>query len=131
MTSLFRDKDEESVKGVLPFWPRNYNKLAIDVDHRVREATQQAQNALVLRMRKSLAPYLKSLMGSWLLSQCDTYPTVASAAQQAFQTAFPPAKQTDAIVFCKTEACEVCSDVSFIKLPFKDFVSSSCMSLYL
>lgn len=64
-------------------------------------------NTLVLRVRKNLAPYLKSLMGSWLLCQCDTYPTVSTAAQQAFQTAFPPAKQTDALVFCKSVVTEV------------------------
>lgn len=69
--------------------------------------TQTSMNTLVLRMRKNLAPHLKSLMGAWLLSQCDTYPTVASAAQQAFQTAFPPVKQVDALVFCKQESAEV------------------------
>lgn len=77
------------------------------MDHRVRDVTQSAMNTLVLRMRKNLAPHLKNLMGAWLLSQCDTYPTVATAAQQAFQTAFPPAKQTDALVFCKQETSEV------------------------
>ncbi|KAK3098056.1 hypothetical protein FSP39_015648 [Pinctada imbricata] len=110
VTALFREKDEELVKGVLPFWPRNYNKLANDVDYRVREAAQQALNALAIRMKKNLAPHLKSIMGCWLLSQCDTYPTVASAAQQAFQTAFPPAKQINAISFCKSEICEYLMD---------------------
>ncbi|XP_056016029.1 E3 ubiquitin-protein ligase listerin-like isoform X2 [Ostrea edulis] len=84
--------------------------MALDVDHRVRDVTQSAMNTLVLRMRKNLAPHLKNLMGAWLLSQCDTYPTVATAAQQAFQTAFPPAKQTDALVFCKQETSEYLID---------------------
>lgn len=109
-SSLCKEKDEESVKAVLPFWPRIYNKMAIDIDHRVREMTQTAMNTLVLRMRKNLAPHLKSLMGAWLLSQCDTYPTVASAAQQAFLTAFPPVKQVDALVFCKQESAEFLID---------------------
>lgn len=64
-------------------------------------------NTLVARVGKSVAPFLKTMMGSWLLCQCDTYPTVTSSAIQAFQTAFPPAKQTDALVFCKQEALEV------------------------
>ncbi|XP_062615887.1 E3 ubiquitin-protein ligase listerin-like [Saccostrea cucullata] len=109
-SSLCKEKDEESVKAVLPYWPRIYNKMALDVDHRVREMTQTAMNTLVLRMRKNLAPNLKTLMGAWLLSQCDTYPTVATAAQQAFQTAFPPTKQTDALVFCKQESTEYLLD---------------------
>ena len=77
------------------------------MDHKVRECTQLAMTTLVIRVRKNLAPYLKNLMGSWLLCQCDTYPTVSTAAQQAFQTAFPPAKQTDALVFCKSVVNEV------------------------
>lgn len=28
-SSLCKEKDEESVKAVLPFWPRIYNKMAI------------------------------------------------------------------------------------------------------
>ncbi|VDI80484.1 Hypothetical predicted protein, partial [Mytilus galloprovincialis] len=107
---LCEEKDIEHLKAVLPFWPRIYNKVALDIDHKVRECTQQSMNTLVLRVRKNLAPYLKSLMGSWLLCQCDTYPTVSTAAQQAFQTAFPPAKQTDALVFCKSVVTEYLVD---------------------
>lgn len=62
---------------------------------------------LVKHVRRNLAPYLRSLMGAWLLSQCDTYPTVASAAISAFSDAFPPVKQTDAFVFCKENCLEV------------------------
>lgn len=107
---LCEDKDIEDLKAVLPFWPRIYNKVALDIDYRVRECSQQAMNAMALRVRKNLAPYLKNLMGSWLLCQCDTYPTVATAAQQAFQTTFPPVKQTDALVFCKTVVIEFLID---------------------
>lgn len=78
-----------------------------DVDHKVREASQQAMAALAARVGRNLAPHLKSIMGCWLLCQCDTYPTVATAAQQAFSAAFPPAKQSDAIVYCKEEISEV------------------------
>ena len=70
----------------------------------MREAAQQAFSTLVTRVRRNLAPYLRSLMG-----QCDTYPTVASAAHTAFQAAFPPAKQTEAMVFCKDQVLEVWS----------------------
>jgi hypothetical protein len=73
----------------------------------VREAAQQAMSTLVSRVRRNLAPYLRNLMGAWLLSQCDTYPTVASSAQAAFQDAFPPVKQTEALMFCKESVLEV------------------------
>lgn len=78
-----------------------------DHDRRIREATQQAFEQLVLKVRRSLAPFLKSLMGHWILSQCDTYTPAASAACQAFQAAFSPAKQPEAISFCKEEILNV------------------------
>ncbi|KAL3881947.1 hypothetical protein ACJMK2_028330 [Sinanodonta woodiana] len=109
-SSLCKEKDNQVLKAVLPYWPRTYNKLTLDLDHRVREAVQQTMTVMVGKVRRGLAPYLKNLMGNWLLSQYDTYPTVASAAQQSFQTAFPPAKQTEAINFCKKELVEYFQD---------------------
>lgn len=80
-----------------------------DHDRRIREATQQAFEQLVLKVRRSLAPILKSLMGHWILSQCDTHTPAASAACQAFQAAFSPGKQPEAIGFCKDDILNVSS----------------------
>ncbi|XP_021346788.1 E3 ubiquitin-protein ligase listerin-like, partial [Mizuhopecten yessoensis] len=109
-SSLCQEKDLEDLKAVLPFWPRMYNRAALDVDHRVRETTQHAMTALAGKAGKHLAPYLRSLMGAWLLCQCDTYPTVSAAATQAFQSAFPPAKQTDVLVYCRIEIIQFLTD---------------------
>uniref|UniRef100_A0A3P9M3P8 E3 ubiquitin-protein ligase listerin n=1 Tax=Oryzias latipes TaxID=8090 RepID=A0A3P9M3P8_ORYLA len=109
--SMCQDRDAEEVKGVLPFWPRIYCKISMDQDRRIREATQQAFEQLVLKVRRSLAPFLKSLMGHWILSQCDTYTPAASAACQAFQAAFSPAKQPEALGFCKDEILNVLQDI--------------------
>lgn len=88
-----------------------------DHDRRIREATQQAFEQLVLKVRRNLAPFLKSLMGHWILSQCDTYTPAASAACQAFQAAFSPAKQPEALSFCKDEILNVsCSAKALKKL---------------
>lgn len=84
-----------------------------DHDRRIREATQQAFEQLVLKVRRSLAPFLKSLMGHWILSQCDTYTPAASAACQAFQAAFSPTKQPEALSFCKDEILNVSSSGGF------------------
>jgi hypothetical protein len=78
-----------------------------DHDRRVREATQQAFEKLILKVKKHLAPYLKSLMGYWLMAQCDTYVPAALAAKDAFEAAFPPSKQPEAIAFCKDEITSV------------------------
>uniref|UniRef100_A0A4W5QLU9 E3 ubiquitin-protein ligase listerin n=1 Tax=Hucho hucho TaxID=62062 RepID=A0A4W5QLU9_9TELE len=108
--AMCQERDSEVVKGVLPYWPRIYCKISVDHDRRVREATQQAFEQLVLKVRRSLAPYLKSVMGHWLLSQCDSYPPAASAACQAFSAAFPPSKQAEALSFCKDEVLTVLQD---------------------
>uniref|UniRef100_A0A8C9ZA59 E3 ubiquitin-protein ligase listerin n=1 Tax=Sander lucioperca TaxID=283035 RepID=A0A8C9ZA59_SANLU len=109
--SMCQERDSEEVKGVLPYWPRIYCKISVDHDRRIREATQQALEQLVLKVRRSLAPFLKSLMGHWILSQCDTYTPAASAACQAFQAAFSPTKQPEALSFCKDEILNVLQDI--------------------
>uniref|UniRef100_A0A3Q2PU65 E3 ubiquitin-protein ligase listerin n=1 Tax=Fundulus heteroclitus TaxID=8078 RepID=A0A3Q2PU65_FUNHE len=109
--AMCQERDAEEVKGVLPYWPRIYCKISVDHDRRIREATQQAFEQLVLKVRRSLAPFLKSLMGHWILSQCDTYTPAASAACQAFQAAFSPAKQPEALGFCKDEILNVLQDI--------------------
>nr|XP_017518790.2 E3 ubiquitin-protein ligase listerin [Manis javanica] len=104
------ERDTEIVKGVLPYWPRIFCKISLDHDRRVREATQQAFEKLILKVKKHLAPYLKSLMGYWLMAQCDTYTPAASAAKDAFEAAFPPSKQPEAIAFCRDEIISVLQD---------------------
>lgn len=54
-----------------------------------------------------MAPYLKSIMGYWLVAQCDTYSPAASAAKVAFEKAFPSSKQPEALAFCKDEILNV------------------------
>lgn len=109
--AMCQDRDAEDVKGVLPYWPRIYCKMSMDYDRRIREATQIAFEQLVLKVRRNMAPFLKSLMGHWILSQCDTYTPAASAACRAFQAAFSPAKQPEAISFCKDEIFNVLQDI--------------------
>ncbi|XP_038622102.1 E3 ubiquitin-protein ligase listerin [Tachyglossus aculeatus] len=101
--AMCRERDAETVRGVLPYWPRIYCKISLDHDRRVREATQQAFEGLITKVRKHLAPHLKTLMGFWLMAQCDPHSPAASAARAAFEAAFPPAKQAGAVAFCQDE----------------------------
>ncbi|XP_006267222.2 E3 ubiquitin-protein ligase listerin [Alligator mississippiensis] len=107
---MCKEREAEIVKGVLPYWSRIYCKISLDNDRRVREATQQAFEQLILKVKKHLAPYLKSIMGYWLIAQCDTYSPAASAAQVAFVKAFPSSKQSEALVFCRDEVLNVLQD---------------------
>ncbi|XP_010606876.1 E3 ubiquitin-protein ligase listerin [Fukomys damarensis] len=108
--TMCTERETEIVKGVLPYWPRIFCKISLDHDRRVREATQQAFEKLILKVKKHLAPYLRSLMGYWLMAQCDTYTPAACAAKDAFEAAFPPSKQPEAIAFCKDEITSVLQD---------------------
>ncbi|XP_041115888.1 E3 ubiquitin-protein ligase listerin-like [Polyodon spathula] len=108
--TMCTERESEIVKGVLPYWPRIYCKISMDHDRRVREATGQAFEQLILKVKRNLAPYLKSIMGYWLIAQCDTYSPVASAANVAFQAAFPTSKQPEALAFCKEEILNILQD---------------------
>ncbi|MBN3302917.1 LTN1 ligase, partial [Amia calva] len=108
--AMCKERETEIVKGVLPYWPRIYCKISVDHDRRVREATQQAFEQLILKVKRNLAPYLKSIMGYWLIAQCDTYSPAASAASLAFQAAFPLSKQSEALAFCKEEVLNILQD---------------------
>lgn len=79
-----------------------------DVDHRVREATEQAMEQLVLRVGRNLAPHLRYVIGPWLCAQYDTYAVVASSGRKSFQAAFSEEKQDGVIRFCRKELFEVC-----------------------
>ncbi|KAF4800729.1 hypothetical protein TURU_041137 [Turdus rufiventris] len=119
---MCKEREAEVVKGVLPYWPRIYCKISLDHDRRVREATQQSFEQLILKVKKHLAPYLKSIMGYWLIAQCDTYSPAASAAKVAFEKAFPSSKQPEALVFCKDEILNVRS-------AFFELISAFCQHL--
>ncbi|XP_049297618.1 E3 ubiquitin-protein ligase listerin [Anopheles funestus] len=105
-TELINSVELEVVKAVLPFWPRLFVNLSTDAEHRVREASQQAQAAIVTRAGKEIAPFLKQLAPAWISSQYDTYGPAASSALHSFNSAFPPGKVNDVFVFCENEILE-------------------------
>ncbi|XP_033373915.1 E3 ubiquitin-protein ligase listerin isoform X2 [Parus major] len=48
--TMCKEREAEVVKGVLPYWPRIYCKISLDHDRRVREATQQSFEQLILKV---------------------------------------------------------------------------------
>ncbi|XP_043579866.1 E3 ubiquitin-protein ligase listerin [Bombus pyrosoma] len=110
---MCRDSEMSAVEGMLPFWPRLYCALAIDIEHRVRETVQLAHAAVVKRVGRGIAMYLKQLAGAWFTSQYDTYPPAASAASNSFNDTFPPKKVVDAIVHCQHEILTyICDNIT-------------------
>ncbi|KAH9381898.1 hypothetical protein HPB48_015382 [Haemaphysalis longicornis] len=111
LLDLVKEKDVELIKGALPFWPRLYNKLSLDNDRRVREATHRVHELICQRVRRDLAPHTKGLIGAWLISQSDPFAPAASAAKAAFEAAFSAEKQTQVFQFFHQELFSYISDV--------------------
>ncbi|CAN8018047.1 unnamed protein product [Ixodes persulcatus] len=117
LLDLVKEKDTELVKGALPFWPRLYNKLALDNDRRVREATHRVHEQICLRVKKGLAPFTKTLVGAWVTSLNDPFAPSASAARAAFEAAFPSEKQGQVFSFFSQELFSYMSDVILQQSP--------------
>ncbi|KAF6016474.1 LTN1 [Bugula neritina] len=116
--SICQERESEVVVDSLKYWPRLYNKLAIDFDHRVREASHKALKEVAIRSGRNLAPHLKHLIGAWLLSLCDQYAPAASAARSAFDAVFPTeAKRVEALVYCHSELIKFLSEMLFTATP--------------
>lgn len=79
------DAEEQEIKTILKLWPRMFNSLSTDPDHRVREATFATHKQLAKRAGRNLAPVLKGLSGPWFVGQFDTFAPAASSAKAAFQ----------------------------------------------
>lgn len=62
-TDAVINSDPGTVKGILPLWPRMYCSLCTDVDHKVREFSHKAHRAVISKVKKMIAPYLKGLAG--------------------------------------------------------------------
>ncbi|EDV25006.1 uncharacterized protein TRIADDRAFT_25963 [Trichoplax adhaerens] len=117
LAELCLDKPIEEIIGLLHSWTRSYNRLAYDVDRKVREATQQALLSIVKCVRRRLAPHLKSIIGCWLCSHHDSYAPAATAAKVAFDTAFPPLKRAEVMKFCLEETITHIKENLFVHTP--------------
>ncbi|XP_042375338.1 E3 ubiquitin-protein ligase listerin-like isoform X1 [Zingiber officinale] len=101
---LFKEKPTEELVQIIPQWAFEYRKLLHDFNREARRATHDTMTALVMAIRKGLAPHLKSLMGPWWFSQFDPVPEVSLAARLSLEAAFPmQERRLDALMFCVNE----------------------------
>ncbi|KAI9139465.1 hypothetical protein BKA69DRAFT_1085574 [Paraphysoderma sedebokerense] len=101
----------------LPVWPKLFTRLAIDVDRRCRISVYEIHEFIVRNVGKQLAPYLKSIIGTWVVSFYDVSKDVANLATNSFQAAFPPSKRSEVLVFCMEELLEFVIDTVLHKTP--------------
>ncbi|OQR69590.1 hypothetical protein BIW11_12165, partial [Tropilaelaps mercedesae] len=110
---LLEAKAEEDIKRILPFWPRNLNRLAVDSERRVREATFLAHKRLCAVAGRNLAPFVKSVLATWVSGMFDIHAPVASAARAAFETAFPVHKHAEVFLFYLQSTFQQLRDILF------------------
>lgn len=111
---LVESSDLETLKLILPLWPKYYQNLATDTEHNVRELCQQAMQLLVSKVKKAVAPYLKQLMPTWLASQFDNYAPAASIAKASLRETFAGKRLNEVCLHCQLEIL----DYSFKALTF-------------
>jgi hypothetical protein len=101
---LFREKPAADVQAALPSWAYLFSRLVLDSNRSVRSEACHVTATAAATVGRGIAPLLKSLLPSWWLAQFDGYSEAAAAAKAAFAAAFPaPAKQRDAVLFCRAE----------------------------
>ncbi|CAL4072477.1 unnamed protein product, partial [Meganyctiphanes norvegica] len=98
--SLCESEDQESILTTLPFWPRLYNKISIDVERRVREGSQASHAALAKKAGKQLAPHLRAIMPAWILAMVDPHAPASKLASAAFKELFSEEKRAEVIFHC-------------------------------
>ncbi|ALC44763.1 l-3-76BDr [Drosophila busckii] len=101
MHELISESDLDSVKNILPLWPKFYHNLANDIDHTVREQSQTVLQLLMSKCKRAMAPYLKQLVPVLLASRFDNYAPAASIAINTLQETF--ARPSEVCLHCQTE----------------------------
>lgn len=71
---LVEKSDLDVIKTVLPFWPKMFVQLSVDIEPRVRETTQTALLSIVIKVGKNIGPFLKNFIPAWISSIYDTHP---------------------------------------------------------
>lgn len=115
--ALCQTECHEAVLSALPFWPRLYAKLSIDVERRVREGVQSCHRILSSRVGRLMAPHLKVIMPAWVIAVCDPHTPAADGAAKAFQEAFPRDKRAEVILFTLREIVSHIADMLFVQTP--------------
>ncbi|KAI8341835.1 hypothetical protein BC941DRAFT_466733 [Chlamydoabsidia padenii] len=104
-----------AIRSILNTWVTLYNKLVLEVDRRVRIAASNIHKLVCLHAKKKLAPYLKDLIGAWMLAMFDQSKDVANLATMAFECVFAEDKRPGVIVFCQKEILEYISEMLLVK----------------
>lgn len=71
---------------------------------------QQTHEKLCVKVNKSLAPHLKTIMPYWLLAQSDTFGSASKIAESSFKAVFNETKRPEVVYFARDEIVNVIQD---------------------
>ncbi|KAI8382988.1 hypothetical protein BD560DRAFT_385726 [Blakeslea trispora] len=108
-------QNRQTVSRILQNWVIMYSKLVLEVDRRVRLVANQVHALITADAKKKLAPFLKELIGPWLLAMYDQSKDVAKVAQLSFKAVFAQEKRLGAISFCQKELLDYVTDILLFK----------------
>jgi hypothetical protein len=94
--------NKDFIQQIIPSWESLFNKLALDVDRKVREATLNCHSRIVQSSSKQIAPILKKIIGTWIICRFDQSKEIINLATSSFEKCFPQ-KQAQVLVFCQDE----------------------------
>ncbi|KAL1917410.1 uncharacterized protein VTP21DRAFT_3803 [Calcarisporiella thermophila] len=117
LDAYIKESDLDTVCGLIGIWVRMYARLAIEVDRRVRAAAQGVLNTIVKRVGKRLGKYVRDVVPVWVCSFFDVNREVAKVASEAFQSAFPPNRRKEVLVFCQAEIIKHIEEYALHKTP--------------
>ena len=89
MKSSTSDEAALVVHPLLVTWPRYYQKVATEIEPRVRAQGHQVTVQMLKIGGKQSAPFLKSLIPSLLFGTCDEYSISSSTSLAGFKQVFP------------------------------------------
>ncbi|XP_072940130.1 uncharacterized protein Ltn1 [Epargyreus clarus] len=110
LKELVANSEQDEVVNALSSWAHYYPSLTVDMDRKVREATQACHGDIVRKCGRQVALQLKRLLPAWLLAQHDDYAPAHYIAHNDLNTTFPNDKLSEAIKFCKVEITNLLLD---------------------
>ncbi|CAG8538344.1 3601_t:CDS:10 [Diversispora eburnea] len=108
LETYLKNKDEDNyLVNVTGNWAKFFVKLAIDVDRRIRFSTFSCHLLIVSKIKKKIAPYLKEIIGIWIISLFD----------QSKDAAFNTEKHIEVLIFGQTEILSTIFEIIINKTP--------------
>ena len=99
-----RTEKQQSIAEFIPYFVYVYLRVSLDNDRKLRELLNIALLGLIVNTdkleerRKTLGPYMKTLIGHLWINAADSCPEVSRASSKAFNAAIPSEKKNQRLI---------------------------------